>query len=268
MFPDGVLVAFSDSLSEPGNAFVPTDELVVRPFDLVPAKLYLRRWGHFNNDPTWVEQLSRRSGLCFIVLSALGFPGIGTNYTVSGARAEPLGDLDLATRVDLFFSDLDGPIPNDLPNTQHQNESVRRGEDCLSVNQSMEARRVSISVVVDSKESSGELRQERQWPPQELSDLAGLRIGIGEDGSGTRPLAELMLREVGLFPGEKNVEVVDCDANEKSKPQAGHTRLVGCSNDEAKNQLEAGKLDAAFFVVYPDDERTMLAVPANLVGSA
>lgn len=166
--------------------------------------------------------------------------------------------------------------------------------------------------------------QTKQWAPSDPIDLAGRRIGIGEVKSGTRSLAMLMLREVGLHPGQQDnevdqqdIEFVSCEANKESESWEGKTRLVGCNNDKAARQLEDGILDAAFFVVHPGApflkkilvhnyidfmsfrraeayaslfpylvvvslpggvldmvrntpkrEKTVLAVPANLVGSA
>ena len=62
-----------------------------------------------------------------------------------------------------------------------------------------------------------------------LSDLKGRRLAVGEEGSGTRALALLLLRDSGVT--------------------AGNSTLVGLSNSEAEAALVRGTVDAAFFVI-------------------
>jgi uncharacterized protein len=66
---------------------------------------------------------------------------------------------------------------------------------------------------------------------QYLSDLKGKKISVGVEGSGTRPLALQLLQDNGI------------DQN--------NTTFLGLSSTDAKQQLEAGEIDAAFFVVSP-----------------
>lgn len=54
------IVTFGDSLSDPGNAYLLTGEVVVRPFEPIPSAPYLIGHFHFTNGPTWIEQLARR----------------------------------------------------------------------------------------------------------------------------------------------------------------------------------------------------------------
>lgn len=62
-----------------------------------------------------------------------------------------------------------------------------------------------------------------------LSDLKGRRLAVGEEGSGTRALALLLLRDNGVT--------------------ASNSTLVGLSNAEAEAGLVRGTVDAAFFVI-------------------
>ena len=61
-----------------------------------------------------------------------------------------------------------------------------------------------------------------------LTDLAGQRIAIGQPGSGTQIVARQLLAASGVGPGD--------------------AELVEVGGDQAAAQLEAGDLDAAFFV--------------------
>ena len=65
----------------------------------------------------------------------------------------------------------------------------------------------------------------------DLRQLHGLRIGIGADGSGTQSIARLLLQETGVS-----------DENSTLHP---------LGNTEARQALESGELDAAFFVNSP-----------------
>ncbi|KHD05728.1 hypothetical protein PN36_04975 [Candidatus Thiomargarita nelsonii] len=64
-----------------------------------------------------------------------------------------------------------------------------------------------------------------------LFDLRGKRVAIGEEGSGTRPVAFQLLQ---------NNQVTQ-----------DNTTLLGLSSKEAAQQLIAGEIDAAFFVMSP-----------------
>ena len=66
---------------------------------------------------------------------------------------------------------------------------------------------------------------------QYLSDLKGKKLAVGIEGSGTRPLALQLLQDNGI------------DQN--------NTTFLGLSSADAKQKLEAGEIDAAFFVVSP-----------------
>jgi TRAP transporter TAXI family solute receptor len=71
----------------------------------------------------------------------------------------------------------------------------------------------------------------KDQPLQYLYELRGKRVAIGAEGSGTRPLAMQMLYDNGL--DDKN------------------TTFLGLTSPEAKQKLESGEIDAAFFVVSP-----------------
>src|SRR5207237_1858463 len=66
---------------------------------------------------------------------------------------------------------------------------------------------------------------------EQLSDLKRRRIGIDQDGSGTREVALLLLADNGI----------DSKA----------TTLLPLGGEDAASALRAGKLDAAFFVISP-----------------
>jgi TRAP transporter TAXI family solute receptor len=68
--------------------------------------------------------------------------------------------------------------------------------------------------------------------PSLLTDLSGLRIGIGEEGSGTNQAAEFLLEANGLGNGR--------------------TAFVSGPSAEQAAQLAAGDLDAAIFVASPE----------------
>jgi uncharacterized protein len=66
---------------------------------------------------------------------------------------------------------------------------------------------------------------------QHLDDLRGRRVHIGEEGSGVRPLALRLLRESGVT--------------------ADNATFLGLGSEAAAAALEAGRIDAAFFVMAP-----------------
>src|SRR5262252_8698715 len=64
-----------------------------------------------------------------------------------------------------------------------------------------------------------------------LNDLRGLSIQIGEEGSGIRPLALRLLRDSGVTPQ--------------------NSQLLALTTEGAATALEAGRIDAAFFIMAP-----------------
>ena len=86
--------------------------------------------------------------------------------------------------------------------------------------------------------SLGSLYYEPVWlfhrkgrPLQGLADLRGLRIQVGEEGSGIRPLAMRLLRDSGIT--------------------AQNSTLLALTSENAAAALEAGRIDAAFFIMSP-----------------
>lgn len=71
-------------------------------------------------------------------------------------------------------------------------------------------------------------------PIAHLGELRGKRIAVGAAGSGTRALALKLLEDNKVTP-----PAADDDS----------TRLVECGVSEAVEQLKAGEIDAAFFVI-------------------
>src|SRR5262245_9016043 len=64
-----------------------------------------------------------------------------------------------------------------------------------------------------------------------LNELRGLSIQVGEEGSGIRPLAMRLLRDSGVTP------------------QNSH--IMALTTEGAATALEAGRIDAAFFLIRP-----------------
>jgi len=122
--PFDQIVAFGDSLSDPGNAFALTGQHLTPPtygmtapedlLTLIPDAPYARGGNHFSNGPTWVEDLGRSIGLAASVGPAFA-PGHskGSNYAVGGARARPVGDFHLAAQVSEFLGDVRSHAPSD-----------------------------------------------------------------------------------------------------------------------------------------------------------
>lgn len=69
-----------------------------------------------------------------------------------------------------------------------------------------------------------------------VSDLRNMKIAVGEQGSGTRAVAQFLLNENGLLFG------------------AGNTELVEFGGDDAAVMLESGEIDAAFFMVSAESD--------------
>ena len=102
--PFSHMVVFGDSLSDPGNAYVLTGELSHKPYGLIPDAAYAQGGLHFSNGSTWAEVLGTRLGVGHSVGPAMRAPATFTNYAVGGARARPVGAMDLSTQVGLFLS--------------------------------------------------------------------------------------------------------------------------------------------------------------------
>lgn len=104
------IVAFGDSLSDPGNAFAlsgtastPPD-FNLDPF-LVPAAPYARGGHHFQNGATWLEQLARPLGLASSVQPAFQLANpAATNFAVGGARARQIATgVNLSAQVQAYL---------------------------------------------------------------------------------------------------------------------------------------------------------------------
>jgi phospholipase/lecithinase/hemolysin len=114
------IVAFGDSLSDPGNAFALVGQTntppdwSVDPF-LVPDRPYARGGQHFSDGATWVEQLGRALRLAASVQAAARSPATATNYAIGGARARETGrGIDLPVQVRAFITlDFAGRVPSD-----------------------------------------------------------------------------------------------------------------------------------------------------------
>jgi phospholipase/lecithinase/hemolysin len=95
------LVVFGDSLSDPGNAFVLTGQVSIRPFNLIPDAPYAIGGLHFSNGKTWAEDLAK--DLHLPSGPAFRNPLYFTNYAVGGARARSVTGVDLTDQVNLFL---------------------------------------------------------------------------------------------------------------------------------------------------------------------
>ena len=71
----------------------------------------------------------------------------------------------------------------------------------------------------------------RAFPLRRIGDLRGLRIQVGEDGSGVRPLAVRLLRDSGVT--------------------AQNSTLLALTSEGAAAALETGRIDAGFFIMAP-----------------
>lgn len=112
--PPHRFVAFGDSLSDPGNAFILTRNLEIPPFaSLIPDAPYARGAFHFSNGPTWIEQLSLIDHALPSAGPALLLPVVLSNYAVGGARARQFQEVDLPIQVGLFVNDFHGHAPAD-----------------------------------------------------------------------------------------------------------------------------------------------------------
>jgi TRAP transporter TAXI family solute receptor len=94
------------------------------------------------------------------------------------------------------------------------------------------------TVSYEGLQSLGSLFYEPLWvfhrkdlPLEYLFDLRGKRVAIGEEGSGTRPVASQLLQD--------------------NQVTQDNTTFLGLSSKVAAQQLIAGEIDAAFFVTSP-----------------
>lgn len=107
------LVIFGDSLSDPGNAFALTGNLLTPPYAsldalLIPDAPYAIGKGRFSNGRTWIEQLARKletksSAKPAYAVTARG--RMGNNFAIGGARARTFGSgFDLSDQVSFYLS--------------------------------------------------------------------------------------------------------------------------------------------------------------------
>jgi uncharacterized protein len=73
--------------------------------------------------------------------------------------------------------------------------------------------------------------QRAETPANRLTDFQGKRIVVGQEGSGTRALALLLLKENGI--------------------DEGNTSILSWDSQKAETSLRSGEVDAAFFVASP-----------------
>jgi outer membrane lipase/esterase len=113
----GEMYVFGDSLSDPGNVFVVTGEVSVRPYDAsgIPDAPYpIGRGMTFSNGANWAQvygQARRHQGATGPALRETRF----TNYAFGGARAaDSLGNpFDMGEQVAQFLSDQGGTAEPD-----------------------------------------------------------------------------------------------------------------------------------------------------------
>lgn len=106
------IVAFGDSLVDPGNVFAVTGEIQHKPYVPVPGAPYAIGGLHFSNGETWVEQLATDLGAEPTANPALRAPGVFSNYAFGGARARAGGTSpSLTDQVGLFLADHGGRAP-------------------------------------------------------------------------------------------------------------------------------------------------------------
>mgnify|MGYP006225593635 CR=1 FL=1 len=107
------LFIFGDSLSDPGNAFALTGNLLTPPYAsldalLIPDAPYAVGRGRFSNGRTWIERLARSLEVKASARPAYAFNAKGRrgdNFAVGGARARSVGrGFDLADQVGFHLS--------------------------------------------------------------------------------------------------------------------------------------------------------------------
>lgn len=108
------VVAFGDSLADPGNAFAVTGQIQHKPYPVIPDAPYAIGGLHFSNGETWVAQLARELGAEPSANPAFREPGVFTNYAFGGARARDFGTSpSLTAQVVVFLGDHGGQAPSD-----------------------------------------------------------------------------------------------------------------------------------------------------------
>ncbi len=114
--PFGQTFTFGDSLSDGGNFFIETGEVVTAPYEPVPAAPYTVGGHHFSNGNTWIEQLTARLHQPTSGHPASQAPGVFTNYAVGRARARANAPgfpfFDMSVQVNTFFADHGGNAPS------------------------------------------------------------------------------------------------------------------------------------------------------------
>lgn len=99
-----------------------------------------------------------------------------------------------------------------------------------------------------------------------IDQLRGMSVAIGPPGSGTRPVAEALLRESGMIdsvrPGSQQRDISPAEGDAMAEGAAGGTRLLPIGGPEAADALLAGRVDAAVFVISPTN-----AIVKRLVAS-
>jgi len=107
------VVAFGDSLMDPGNAYALTGQVATRPFEPVPSAPYLIGAFHFSSGATWVEQMARRLGVGISAGPAFKNPAIFSNYAVGGSTARDGGSpFSASTQIMQYLSNSPG-VPSD-----------------------------------------------------------------------------------------------------------------------------------------------------------
>ena len=98
-----------------------------------------------------------------------------------------------------------------------------------------------------------------------LTDLRGKRIAVDRPGSGTRALALLLLQENDIADGPSGEDPrgagfqtarqagsrTQTSARRQKEPTRGETELLPLGGGRAARALQAGEIDAAFFVISP-----------------
>ena len=111
------MVVFGDSLSDPGNVFVLTGQVSVRPYDdgNIPSWPYpIGRGKTYSNGPTWSQLVAQE-----LKLQAGTGPALRTtrftNYAFGGARASDSagGPFDMTVQVSQFLADNGGAADSD-----------------------------------------------------------------------------------------------------------------------------------------------------------
>jgi len=109
------MVVFGDSLSDPGNVFVITKQVSVRPYVAgnIPSAPYpIGKGKTFSNGPTWSELVAKE-----LKLQGGNGPALRTtrftNYAFGGARASSSagGPFDMSAQVSAYLTDNAGADP-------------------------------------------------------------------------------------------------------------------------------------------------------------